>query len=75
MTLEEAIHEQQLHLDGDKHLVDIRLRKAMQLSTEALKREQLLRHEIPYDRDGLLPGETEESPTMPHVPSKEKAGP
>jgi len=30
------------------------------LSIEALKREHLLRREIPYDRDGLLPGETED---------------
>lgn len=33
---------------------------AEKLGVEAMKREQLLRHEIPYDREGLLPGETEE---------------
>ncbi|MBA7669718.1 hypothetical protein ES703_77851 [subsurface metagenome] len=33
---------------------------AVQLGIEALKREQILRHEIPYDREGLLPGETKE---------------
>ena len=32
---------------------------ALMLAIEALKREQLLRSEIPYDREGLLPGETE----------------
>jgi len=33
---------------------------ATKLGIEALKREQILRREIPYDREGLLPGETEE---------------
>ena len=33
---------------------------AIKLGIEALKREQLLRREIPYDRNGLLPGETKE---------------
>lgn len=32
---------------------------AINLGIEALKREEILRREIPYDRDGLLPGETE----------------
>ncbi|GAI37788.1 unnamed protein product [marine sediment metagenome] len=36
------------------------VREAEQLGIEALKREQLLRREVPYDREGLLPGETEE---------------
>lgn len=34
--------------------------KAEQLGIEAMEREQVLRHEIPYDRAGLLPSETEE---------------
>ena len=38
MTLDEAIHEQQLHLDGDPTLKDIRLRQSMHLGIEALKR-------------------------------------
>lgn len=36
------------------------LRHAVKLGIEALRREQILRREVPYDRDGLLPGETEE---------------
>jgi len=33
---------------------------ALKLLVAAGKREQTLRYEIPYDRDGLLPGETPE---------------
>lgn len=60
MTIEKAI---ELLTDADHYntiLPTLDEKDALRLGIEALKREQLLRREVPYDRDGLLPGETKE---------------
>jgi len=59
MTIDEAIHVQQLHLDGDPKLTDTKLRRGMKLGIEALK---LLAQEPPEGYTCIprpLPGETE----------------
>lgn len=60
MRLDRAIEIQTIHNDHNPNITDAEREAAHQLSIEAMKREQILRREIPYDRDGLLPGETEE---------------
>lgn len=60
MILKEAIERlntlplasRDFETEGDK--------KALKLGIEALEREQLLRCEVPYTGEGLLPSETEE---------------
>jgi len=60
ISIDEAIHNLQLHLDGDSNLHDTKLRQAMHLSIEALKREQHRRkYDIHLPRE-LLPGESRE---------------
>jgi hypothetical protein len=60
MTLEEAIKVlgQYSHEPEAVSLEDET--NAIQLGIEALEREQISRHEIPYYGPGLLPSETEE---------------
>jgi len=60
MTLTEAIQQNQAlwrELDIPERAKE---RESIGLGIEALKREQVLRREVPYTRDGLLPGETQE---------------
>ena len=60
ITIDEAIHVQQLHLDGDPKLKDIKLRQGMHLGIESLKRIKHDREAMQAEHLLLLPGETEE---------------
>ena len=60
ITIDEAIHVQQLHLDGDPKLKDIKLRQGMHLGIEALKLAKEVREILPHPHWQKLPGETEE---------------
>lgn len=60
MNLPKAIEILTEDLNRLREDIDPDERDALKLGIEAMKREQLLRYEIPYDREGLLPGETPE---------------
>lgn len=60
MNLEKAIEILDLEVNLTPSASNPDLKAATKLGIEALKREQILRREIPYDRDGLLPGETKD---------------
>ena len=60
ITIDEAIHVQQLHLDGDPKLKDIKLRQGMHLGIEALKRIKAYKEGPLGTHYQSLPGETEE---------------
>jgi len=58
MNLAKAI---ELNKEAEKSLRDHKFidhADAVKIGGEAMEREQLLRREIPYDREGLLPSET-----------------
>jgi len=59
MTIEKAIELLEFHLKNASIHKGQDTALAIQLGIEALEREQILRREIPYDRNGLLPSETE----------------
>lgn len=60
MPLKEAIAIVQAYYDAAPGYHSNPWYQALGTLLEAGKRELILRREVPYDRDGLLPGETEE---------------
>jgi len=60
MTINEAIHNLQLHLDGNPQLHDIKLRQSMHLSIEALKWRRDCTISVLPGKYRPLPGETQD---------------
>lgn len=60
MKLKKAIEIGELNINEAGKGMPTDTLTALKLLVEAGKREQILRWEIPYERDRLLPGETNE---------------